>query len=450
MNGGITLKPVRYLSCLLSKGLIAACCCIGTTLTGCDTPMRLADAEMSRGGFEALYPPESGLSPGDIWRVTEKGWQLVVRCPDPLTTKKVRSTATFANRESKSGVTANGSIDATLEELQVSQKNKLRAALASESLEVSKLQFGRTVIERLALDDMVQFGSELRAGSYATWLRQAATEGTGLRVISAVVLADEFDVTVKSKGTLSVQAVADKLGQVLGIHASIESQTEDTFELRVKGDVPQCVGFQYGSLTPTERLRLVPESGATGFRGSNLDGPFADMPKEVREEAQPKALISQALHGTGLFDEVWAFFCVDPAAVGLKSSWIGPVARRGRSYFVFSDISGVCQTVNDLCSAGKHRLEADFARLDGYLRRRGDESGRHGLACFHGWYSASDADKAKGQLKKDDPQAVLLVTQSRAMWEVLDISVFSEWVGRRVQSDFDDASVISAPKGPQN
>ena len=210
-------------------------CCIGCALAlvaallgGCNTIDKVKD-EVGKGGFALVYPAQSGIEPGQIWRAD----LAFIDQRRPTALKDGPSGPAQFESLSKT-VDASAALDADFGDKVVTDIGKFSAGLKAARVKKVDLNFGQVSIKRIVVGDLRDENilKDLPQ-TYKNALSRVEHGEGNLAVITAVLYVQGMKYTFTCDDTTSLQASIPELKQLVkgDFKLQVVSKTQAVWEV---------------------------------------------------------------------------------------------------------------------------------------------------------------------------------------------------------------------------
>ncbi|MFH1371335.1 MAG: hypothetical protein ABII09_08645 [Planctomycetota bacterium] len=195
-------------------------------VSGC-TNLTDVREELGKGGFALWYPAESGITPGQIWKITGDKKDIIQLKPDSLHTIGPNP-AKFETL--KKSINANISLEAKFAETILGRAGAVSAEFKRATVKSVTLEFGDTEIERLPV-------GQLRDGSipesYRTDLKKVRIALSGYVLLAAVVSTSGMKYVFKCEDATILKAHAPEISKILNANFDLKlvSRSEAVWEI---------------------------------------------------------------------------------------------------------------------------------------------------------------------------------------------------------------------------
>lgn len=242
------------------RAFVPICFAIGFLyLTGCTT---LPDVkkELNSAGYTLVFPPQSGLLPGQIIKIQGNKRTLIDDVPQQLgqpasgtaqfttITKSINITGAIVANPTSAAATGSSSTSATspaqqaVDSTVVSTINKISGQLSAGTVKTVDLNFGTTKILQFPLRRMQ--GNNLPK-EYQNDVKLCASGSGNFYLVNAVVVSSGLTYKCTCTDTASLTAQIPKISQALGMDVKIQSTVGSTVTLQIAGDNPLTIGAMF-------------------------------------------------------------------------------------------------------------------------------------------------------------------------------------------------------------
>ena len=216
--------------------------------------------ELNAGGYALVYPPQSGLRPGQIVRIKGNRRTLIDDAAQELgqpesgiaefkkIAKDISLTGSIAvNAPATTGTDAHIATTTNAKQQAVdgtaaATLNKISAQLSAGTVKHVDLNFGTAKILQYPLRRMQ--GSNLPK-IYQDDVKLCASASGNFYLVNAVVVATGFTYKCTCTDTAALQAQIPKISQTLGMDVKIQSTIGSTVTLQIGGDTPLTIGAMF-------------------------------------------------------------------------------------------------------------------------------------------------------------------------------------------------------------